>query len=112
MPAQTLDGERSTAHARRSATDDGAAEEGAKIVDVRDNGLRKKKITISLSEKTMRALDEIRRATDADTDSEVFRNAIRLHLTLLRAHFAGVKLYMRSDGSEESVPVTLFADSE
>ena len=60
----------------------------------------------------MRALDEIRRATDADTDSEVFRNAIRLHLTLLRAHFAGVKLYMKSAGSEESVPVTLFADSD
>jgi hypothetical protein len=73
---------------------------------------RKKKMTISLSEKSIRAFEELKRATDADTDSEVFRNALRLHLTLLRAHAAGVRLYMKRDNSEEVVPVTLFAESE
>ena len=75
-------------------------------------GSRKKKMTISLSEKSIRAFEELKRATDADTDSEVFRNALRLHLTLLRAHLAGVKLYMKRDGGEEMVPVTLFAENE
>jgi Arc/MetJ-type ribon-helix-helix transcriptional regulator len=72
--------------------------------------VRKKKITISLSEKSLRALDELRDATDADTDSEVFRNALRLHLTLIRARAEGVQLFMKRDGKEEMVPVTLFAD--
>ncbi len=45
-------------------------------------------------------------------DSEVFRNALRLHLALIRAHEAGVKLLMKKDDSEEGVPVTLFAQSE
>jgi len=75
-------------------------------------GSRKKKMTISLSEKSVRAFEELKSATDADTDSEVFRNALRLHLTLLRAHLAGVKLFMKRDGSEEVVPVTLFAESQ
>jgi len=79
----------------------------------RGNGdSRKKKITISLSQRSMRAFEELKKATDADTDSEVFRNALRLHLTLMRAHAAGVKLFMKRDGGEECVPVTLFADGE
>ena len=73
-------------------------------------GVRKKKITISLSEKSLRALEELRLATDADTDSEVFRNALRLHLALIRAHAAGVKVFMKRNDKEEIVPVTLFAD--
>jgi Ribbon-helix-helix protein, copG family len=72
---------------------------------------RKKKLTISLSQKSLRAFEELREATDADTDSEVFRNALRLHLTLLRAYKSGVKLFMKRNDSEESVPVTLFAES-
>ncbi len=75
-------------------------------------GSRKRKVTISLSERSLRALQELREATDADTDSEVFRNALRLHLTLIRAHEAGVKLLMKKDDGEEGVPVTLFAQSE
>jgi Ribbon-helix-helix protein, copG family len=84
----------------------------AKIVAEGAGGVRKKKITISLSEKSVRAFEELKCATDADTDSEVFRNALRLHLTLLRAYKSGVKLFMKRDNSEEVVPVTLFAESE
>jgi len=76
-----------------------------------NGGERKKKITISLSPKSMRAFKELKEATDADP-SEVFRNALRLHLTLLRAYRAGVKLYMRKDDNEEIVPVNLFVDSD
>lgn len=75
-------------------------------------GARKRKITISLSERSLAALEELRQATDADSDSEVFRNALRLHLTLVRAHTAGVRIFMRREDGEESLPVTLFADSD
>jgi hypothetical protein len=78
-------------------------------VEEEDGGDRKKKITISLSPKSMRAFQELKEATDADP-SEVFRNALRLHLTLLRAYRAGTKLYMKKDNSEEIFPVTLFVD--
>jgi hypothetical protein len=93
-------------HRRESAAQD--EKEGSGCVA----GVRRKKITISLSEKSIRALEELRRATDADTDSEVFRNALRLHLALLRAHFDGVSLFMKRDGREELVPVTLFAEAD
>ncbi len=85
---------------------------GENILVEGGGGSRKKKMTISLSEKSIRAFEELKRATDADTDSEVFRNALRLHLTLLRAHVAGVRLFMKRDNSEEVVPVTLFAENE
>jgi hypothetical protein len=41
---------------------------------------REKKITISISERLLAAVERLRKLTDADTDSEKFRNAIRLHL--------------------------------
>jgi hypothetical protein len=113
MGISTLDNERTPLRARSSRDDQEAEATTTKGEGDRESpGARKKKITISLSEKSMRALNELRRATDADTDSEVFRNALRLHLMLLRAHSAGVKLFMRRDGSEESVPVTLFNEAE
>ena len=73
---------------------------------------RREKFTISLSSKSAKAIDELRQATDADTISEVFRNALRLHHTLVRAHIAGVRLYMKREGNEEMLPVTLFVESE
>lgn len=73
---------------------------------------KREKITISLSSKSTKAIEELRQATDADTVSEVFRNALRLHLTLVRAHVAGVRLYMKREGNEEMLPVTLFVESE
>lgn len=109
----TLNQERPPVFARsamKSAV--GADAHNESIVAEGGGGSRKKKMTISLSEKSIRAFDELKRATDADTDSEVFRNALRLHLTLLRAHAAGVRLYMKRDNSEEVVPVTLFAENE
>jgi len=78
-------------------------------IEEEDGGDKKKKITISLSPKSMRTFKELKEATDADP-SEVFRNALRLHITLLRAYRAGVKLYMKKDGSEEMLPVNLFVD--
>ena len=55
---------------------------------------------------------KIKTWTDADTDSEVFRNALRLHLMLLRAHQNGARLFMKRDGMEEAVTVNLFVGTE
>ena len=76
------------------------------------NGSKKVRLTISLSEKSMEAFDEIKEATDAYTDSEVFRNALRLQLMLMRAHKNGARLFMKRDGVEESIPVSLFVESD
>jgi hypothetical protein len=99
----------------QSPTDRGRLEANERVrrdLQNGDGGSRKKKVTISLSQRSVRAFEELKQATDADTDSEVFRNALRLHLTLLRAHLAGVRLFMKRDGSEECVPVTLFTADE
>jgi metal-responsive CopG/Arc/MetJ family transcriptional regulator len=66
------------------------------------------RLTISLSEKSVRAFKEIRAITDADSDSEVFRNALRLYLGLIRAHQDGKKLYLRDEKDEAVYPVELF----
>jgi hypothetical protein len=108
MTTTWLDGLPSSGEGRRR--EQGAAEEAEGRVNLTAG--RKKKITISLSEKTLRALDELRTVTDADTDSEVFRNALRLHLALIRAHAAGVELLMKRKDKEEIVPVTLFVDAD
>ncbi len=112
--AQTLANERSEKVARGHGVRAGNKEAGRTTGEAipAGGGARKRKITISLSEKSLRALHELRSATDADTDSEVFRNALRLHLALIRAHEAGVKLLMKKDDGEEGVPVTLFAEAD
>lgn len=107
MSSASLDSEQSLSVARA-----GRRSKAKGVDENKEGAARKRKITISLSERSLRALEELRRATDADTDSEVFRNALRLHLTLLRAHASGVKLFMKRDGSEEAVPVTLFVEAD
>jgi hypothetical protein len=67
------------------------------------------KFTISLSPKSVEVLQELKELTDASTDSEAFRNALRLHLALVRAHFAGKKLLIRDEkAGDVIIPVTLF----
>jgi metal-responsive CopG/Arc/MetJ family transcriptional regulator len=66
------------------------------------------RLTISLSEKSVQAFKEIRKITDADSDSEVFRNALRLYLGLIRAHQDGKRLYMKDDKDAAMYPMELF----
>ncbi len=73
---------------------------------------RKERFTISLSQKSADAFKELKELTDADTDSEVFRNALRLHLSLLRAHVDGKKILVQDDNTNVTVPVDLFVPVE
>lgn len=69
------------------------------------------KFTISVSAKSAEALNELKELTDAATDSEVFRNALRIHMMLIRAHLDGKQLFVKDtkNGDPLMVPVTLFA---
>jgi hypothetical protein len=69
------------------------------------------KFTISVSPKSAEALQELKEITDASTDSEVFRNALRIHIMLIRAHLDGKELYVKDtkNGQTAMIPVTLFA---
>ncbi|MBA4130602.1 MAG: hypothetical protein C0519_04170 [Hyphomicrobium sp.] len=70
---------------------------------------KKLRLTVSLSEKSMAAFDEIKEATDAYTDSEVIRNALRLQLAVLRAHRSGKQLVVNDLKTGTSTPIELFA---
>lgn len=68
------------------------------------------KFTISLSQKSADAVERLKDITDAATDSEVFRNALRIHLMLVEAHSDGKQLFIRdSMTGDQMIPVTLFA---
>jgi hypothetical protein len=81
----------------------------------RDTGVivhEKERFSITLSRAASKAFHELKEATDADTDTEVFRNALRLHISLLRAHKKGKKIYV-ADGDDRSlIQVDLFSPAE
>ncbi len=49
----------------------------------------RRRFSITLSPKAAEAFDWLKEFTDADTDSEVIRNALRLHYVLLQKAEAG-----------------------
>jgi hypothetical protein len=73
------------------------------------NGRGRERFSVTLSPAAAKAFHDLKQATDADTDSEVFRNALRLHIALLRAYRDGKKLYLEDDQDKTLVPVSLFA---
>lgn len=76
----------------------------------RNNAERgKKRLTVSLSDKTMVHINALKDLTDADSDSEVIRNAVRLQLVLLKAHHDGKQLFLKE--GEQLIAVQLFADA-
>lgn len=78
-----------------------------------DNGHGgKKEIRIVLSGNSMRAFEELKIGTDARTDTEVFRKALLLHLTFLRAHAAGAKVFVKRGQDGEITPITLFSKTQ
>lgn len=72
-------------------------------------GRERERFSITLSPSAAKAFHELKTLTDADTDSEVFRNALRLHISLVRAYRDGKKIYLETDGDKSLIPVNLFA---
>ena len=69
---------------------------------------KRNRVTVSISNKSLNAVREIRDLTDADSDSEVFRNALRLYLTLLRGQQDGKIVYLRDEKQGTVYPIELF----
>lgn len=70
---------------------------------------KKERLSITLSQKTLQMISDLRISTDADSDSEVIRNSIRLAYALMKAQGAGASLKMESqDGT--STPIASFGN--
>jgi hypothetical protein len=69
---------------------------------------KRNRMSISLSDKSVQAFKEIKQMIDADTDSEVVRNALRLYLGVLRAKLDGKTLLLRDEKSGVVQPIELF----
>jgi hypothetical protein len=82
-----------------------------KTVPAYEKSGRRDRVAFTLSAATRSSIDELRTLTDADSDSEVVRNAVRLHLTLLRAHVDGKVLMMKDEKHDVQMPVNLFAEA-
>lgn len=70
----------------------------------------RQKYSITLSPKSSEAFKWLREVTDADTDSEVVRNALRLHYVLLKHDIAGAKFYIQEEG-QPPLYIDLFSDN-
>lgn len=67
-----------------------------------------KQMMIRVDGESLEAFRELQDSTDAKDETTVIRNALRLHLTLLRAHNAGTEILMRKKGSDQCEPADLF----
>jgi hypothetical protein len=71
----------------------------------------RRKYSISLSKRSAEAFAWLKETTDSDTDSEVVRNALRLHSVLLHHHVAGDEFFVRSQKGGELVKINLFVST-
>ena len=58
----------------------------------------RRRFSITLSPKSAEAFDWLKELTDADTDSEVIRNALRVHHVLLQRSIAGDTFFVTPSG--------------
>lgn len=68
----------------------------------------RQRYSITLSPKSAKAFQWLREVTDADTDSEVVRNALRLHYVLLQRAEKGDRFMVSSKDGGEPVLIDLF----
>ena len=68
----------------------------------------RRRMSITLSQKSAEAFDWLKNVTDADTDSEVIRNALRVHHVLLQKHISGEVFFVDRDKNAELTRVDLF----
>ncbi|MEK7612746.1 MAG: ribbon-helix-helix protein, CopG family [Patescibacteria group bacterium] len=69
----------------------------------------RRRFSITLSPKSAEAFDWLKDATDADTDSEVIRNALRMHYVLLQRHIEGDTFFLcPANKPDQMVKIDLF----
>lgn len=95
-----------------SAVADGTSNASpVKNVIPRRNEVRRH-LSVTLSKKSENTFEELKVMTDAYSDSEVVRNALRIHHAFLQRQLAGETLFSRkADGSGELTQLDLFVAS-
>lgn len=78
------------------------------LVAASDADTSRRRLSISLSPKSAEAFEWLKEFTDADTDSEVLRNALRIHYALLQRIDAGDKFFVRDAETGELAQIELF----
>lgn len=63
----------------------------------------KQRLSITLSPKSAGMFNWLKHETDADTDSEVIRNALRLHYILLQGAYDGATFFTRSENGDTQI---------
>lgn len=67
---------------------------------------KKERMSITVSKKTRDMVADLKESTDADSESEVIRNSIRLAFAVLSADKSGSKLFIEtSNGEKVAVPI-------
>lgn len=68
--------------------------------------MAKERFSITLSKRSAEMVRELKESTDADTDSEVIRNAIRLSYSIMLAQKSGARLCVEdAEGTKLSLPM-------
>lgn len=67
---------------------------------------KKERYTITLSKRSTSMFRELKEHTDADTDSEVFRNALRLSYAIMKAQQKGYQVAAVSPEGQIIAPVS------
>jgi hypothetical protein len=68
----------------------------------------RRRFSITLSNETTQTFEWLKEVTDADTDSEVIRNSLRLQANLLKAHQQGATFYIQEGKNDEPRKIDLF----
>jgi hypothetical protein len=68
------------------------------------------RLTLRVSQTSVKHLEELQSWTDAASNSEVFRNALRLYYALIKASRLGHKVYIQ-EADDEKKRMALFIDA-
>jgi hypothetical protein len=66
------------------------------------------RLTLYIDGDARGGLDFLRKNTNANSDGEAIRNALRLHHALIQAHLAGAEILMRKRGTTALEHADLF----
>lgn len=65
--------------------------------------IKKERMSITVSKKTKEMVSDLKESTDADSDSEVIRNCVRLAYAVLVADKSGSKIFLENTDGEKVV---------
>lgn len=71
--------------------------------------MAKDRYSVTLSKATTEMIRALKEGTDADSDSEVFRNSVRISYAIMEAQKSGATLVIEDDAGNRTLLPTLHA---